>query len=187
MVLRRTKETTGILDPLLNVGLVVRVEHPNLAGTFWKITDKQFDAFTLKETGELKTRPREITIPYVDKYGKPTYSFIKELVHIPKKIMHDIPIPFDTDEERQIYNKIKREAIIAIKGEPENIKNALVHLLRLRQAAIHPWLLEPKLLAGRIDQVLKSGRGFWLPSNNVFSFIVPFPFLCRHKTHICAK
>jgi len=76
----------------------------------------------------------------LDNSGTPPYSFVKELVHIPKKTLQVVKLTMD-QAEQNFYNRLKTTA--KLDGDVP-IPNALAFLTRLRQAAIHPWLLKTR-------------------------------------------
>jgi len=159
LVLRRTKrpwdKRSDRLDPLLKQGLVIRITG---AQGYWEIQNKELDRFIAKNlaTGQV------YRFPYV-RNGKKTYEFIRELVHIPQKQTEIIRLPFSTQEEKDIYDRLVAEA----KVKEIDVPNVLVFLLRLRQAAIHPWLLEPGRLRQRIQKVIETRGQTWKPSTKI--------------------
>jgi len=159
LVLRRTKrpwdKRSGRVDPIFQPGLVVR--RPGKKDG-WEVQEKRLDRFVAKN---LSTK-EEFAFPYV-RNGEPTYEFIRELVHIPEKQTQEIRLPFASEWERQIYNRLVEEGMV----KDRDVGNSLVYLLRMRQAVIHPWLLEPQKLRARIDRVIETRGESWKPSTKI--------------------
>jgi SNF2 family DNA or RNA helicase len=191
LVLRRTKKTragqsveTGG-DPLLKPGLVIQLSpyvreriSPKKV-KFWKVIKTNFKTYSVENAERRDTKLKRITdIPYIDEKGENTYLFVRELVHIPEKRFEWIQLDLN-ERERKIYKSLEEEGIGAIEkwvkeeeegkeDEEEEEKtfsdNPLVFLLRLRQAAIHPWLISPTLQK-KIDQVYSTGGKNWISSS----------------------
>lgn len=172
LVLRRTKkspagvslETGG--EPLLRKGLVIRLTPAKYANQFWKVRDTRLKTFDVESMDQDEIEVLE-DVPYVLESGEKSYSFVRELVHIPEKRFTPITLGF-TPKERAFYDQLQREGLV---GDVE-ITNPLVMLLRLRQAAIHPWLLlSQDKFEEKIERVYASGLDHWEPSSKM-SYIV---------------
>lgn len=76
-----------------------------------------------------------------------------EEAKLPKVIYSEQIVPM-TPEQRNIYNKIRKEMVLLLDdGSSKKIPQALAQILRLKQAALSPELFGGSKKSGKIDQI----------------------------------
>lgn len=141
LVLRRTKMTHSEevrQKHRLEKGQIVSLLNRD---GLWTVENVNTQSFDVENT---KTKQKDI-VPFAvfndkQKRYQPTYQMLDVLVPLPEKFTQIVNIPLNP-KERALYDKLLKEASLSVK-QSYNITTALTFLLRLRQLATHPLLVD---------------------------------------------
>lgn len=152
LVLRRTKAQK----------ISVIQNQPLKEGTVIELIDKGKESFQVDRL-DLENfvvhnlnGSRPIIVPYQTN-GQLTYRMKDVLVPLPDKTVSIVYLNF-SGPEKKVYDKLEKEAKIEINdGKEINIIKALPYLLRLRQSAVHPLLVNKDAMS----LIKKNDRNTW--------------------------
>lgn len=150
LIMRRTKNTEAT-DIRLMVGAVVSFPSSN---QLWEVTRMDVENFSVIEKN---TNDREYSVPYLTT----EYSLQRALVYLPPKNIQTLVVAFD-DEHRADYDILRDEAVLRIDNaqQQREIKNPLVHILRMQQFTIHPYLVDDKEQRSKFLQAIHNSKRY---------------------------
>ncbi len=118
--------------------------NPGLLGTYQRFTDKFIVPITKNNDGERRQQLRRIIQPFILRRRKS-----EVLTELPPKTEVNLSVELSA-AERAFYEALRQSAIDNIEGAegPNRRFHVLAELIKLRQAACHPQIIDPSLNIG---------------------------------------